>query len=316
MAHEAIEHYRTLEAAFFEATKRSERAQARFSVAACLDADDPAETLVRRTLRERDAINILRTGWRSPPTAIRLVYGAALAASHRDGGGLIKMMETLNAERKRRGGRSLSSAGGPAALVMVCAGGNFAQASMFYDILEEIASPWWRRNPAAEETYAALMAATGETPLTAASRLEKARKSLAAAGVPKSARDKCEFEIAVANPRSDDFASAWTALNIAVQQVRGLRQRAGWSGLAVLAAQVEDGSDAGDALIEADDFVRSLRPRVSGIASGRLAMRLAANMTGLKTPAGAASDYAAILAAQTAMIAATTAATVAVVAAT
>lgn len=313
MAHAAIEEYRTLESAFFDTTKKSERMSARFAAAACLGAKDPPATLVRRTLRERDAINASRSGWHSPSTAMRLVYGAALAASNRDGGGLVKMMETLKAERKRRGGRSLSSGGAPAALVMLCAGGSYAQASMFYDILEEVAAPWWRRYPPAEETYAAMMAAGNETPATALSRLEKARKTLATAGVPKSAHNKCVFDVAIAHPRTDDFTSAWTALNVAVQQQRGLRQRAGWAGLATLAAQVEDGSDAGDALLEADAFVRSLRPRVSSMVAGRLAVRLAATMTGLRTPAGAAADYAAILAAQAAMIAATTAATTAAV---
>lgn len=313
MAHAAIEEYRALESAFFDATKKSERLPARFAAAACLGAGDPPATLVRRTLRERGAINAERSTWRSPSTSMRLVYGAALAASKRDGGGLVKMMETLEAERKRRGGRSLSSAGSPAALVMLCAGGSYSQASMFFDILEEIAAPWWRRNQSAEETYAAMMAAVHETPASAKDRLEKARNTLATAGVPKSARSKCVFDVAIANPRTDDFTSAWTALNVAVQQQRGLRQRASWAGLATLAAQVEDGSDAGDALLEADIFVRELRPRVSSMVAGRLAVRLAATMTGLRTPAGAAADYAAILAAQAAMIVVTTAATTAAV---
>lgn len=317
MAHSAIEEYRTLESAFFGATKKSERMSARFAAAACMGSGETPDTLVRRTLREREAINALKSGWRSPSTSMRLVYGAALAASKRDGGGLVKMMDTLAGERKRRGGRSLSSAGAPAALVMLCAGGSYAQASMFFDILEEIAAPWWRRNPPAEETYAAMMAAGNETPATARDRLEKARRTLATAGVPGSARSKCEFDVAIANPRTDDFTSAWTSLNIAVQQHRGLRQRASWAGLATLAAQVEDGSEAGDALLQTDTFVRALRPRVASMVSGKLAVRLATAMTGLRTPAGAAADYAAILAAQAAMIAATTAATsAAVVAAT
>lgn len=313
MAHAAIEDYRALESAFFEVTKKSERMAARFAATACLGINDPPATLVRRTLREREAINALRSGWRSPSTSMRLVYGAALTASKRDGGGLVKMMQTLEAERKRRGGRSLSSAGAPAALVMLCAGGSYSQASMFFDILEEIAAPWWRRNPPAEETYAAMMAASHDTPATARDRLEKSRNTLATAGVPDSARRKCMFDVALADPRTDDFTSAWTALNVAVQQQRGLRQRAGWAGLAILAAQVEDGSDAGDALLEADAFVRELRPRVSSIVSGRLAVRLASSMTGLRTPSGAAADFAAILAAQAAMMAATTAATTAAV---
>lgn len=315
MAHEAIDRFKALETAFFENTKKSERTQARFAAAACLNAEDDPATLVRRSMRERDAINQERSGWRSPSTSMRLVYGAALAASKRDGGGLIRMMEALETERKRRGGRSLSSGGATAALVMMCAGGSFSQAGMFFDVLEEIAAPWWRRTPASEESYAAIMTAAGETPATARDKLDKARTTMLTAGVPRSAIRACLYEVAVADPRADDFVSAWTSLSVAARQRSGLQRRATWAGLATLAAQVEDGSDAGDALVHADEFVQAHRPRVSGLAAGRLAVRLATTMTGLRSPCGAAADYAAILAAQAAMIAATTAATAAVVAA-
>ncbi|WP_421792641.1 hypothetical protein [Hyphobacterium sp.] len=316
MAHAAIERFEALQSAFFAATKRSERAQARFAAMAGLSVEDDPETLVRRTLREREAINAARSKMRAPSSSLRLVYGAALAAARRDGGGLVKLMEALETERKRRGGRRLYAAGSRAALVMLCAGGNFSQTGMYFDILEAIAAPWWRRKAADEETFAALMAATGETPETALERLERADAALNAAGAPKRICNDARFLVAVTDPQIDDFTSAWTALNIAVQQRRGLRQRAGWTSLAMLAAQVEDGSDAGDALLMADEFIGNMRPRVHGMTRGRLAVRLAATMTGLKTPGAAAADYAAILATQAAVIAATSASAAAVVAAT
>ncbi|WP_421785627.1 hypothetical protein [Hyphobacterium sp.] len=316
MAHAAIERFKALESAFFETTKRSERLSARFAAAACLSAEDDVPTLVRRSLRERDAIAQQISRWKAPSGALRLVYGAALAASRRDGGGLVKMIDALAAERKRRGGRSLSAGGARAALILVCAGGSYSQAGMFYDVLEEIAAPWWRRRPAEEEGFAAIMTAAGETPATAAERLARAEMSLKAAGAPRSIMSTSRFDVAVANPRVDDFTSAWTALSIAVRQRRGLLRRASWAGIATLAAQVEDGSQAGDALVEADRFVQEHRPRVNGMAAGRLAVRLAAVMTGVRSPGGAAVDLAAILAAQAAVIATTTAATAAVVVAT
>jgi hypothetical protein len=316
MAHEAIERFKALETAFFEATRKSERLSARFAAAACLTADDDEATLVRRSLREREAIAQLRSRWKAPSGSMRLVYGAALASARRDGGGLVKMIEALETERKRRGGRRLSVGGARAALILICAGGSYSQAGMFYDVLEEIAAPWWRRRASDEEGYAAIMTAAGETPATAAERLERSEQALKAAGAPRSIVATSKFEIAVANPRIDDFTSAWTALSIAVRQRRGLLRRATWAGIATLAAQVEDGSQAGDALIEADRFVQSHRPRVNGMAAGRLAVRLAATMTGVRSPGGAAVDLAAILAAQAAIIAATTASTAAVVAAT
>lgn len=316
MAHSAIEQYQALESAYFENTKRSERSQARFSALAGLSADGDAQAIVRKALREKTALNDRLSSWRSPSSSLRLVYGAALSAAKRDGGALVEMMNSLRDERKRRGGRTLQSGGAPAALALLCAGGNVGQAGMFYDVLEEIAAPWWRRRPLAEESYAALQTAMGETPEIARKNIEQTKQLLESNSVPGSARNSILFEVAAANPDEDDFSSAWTALNIAARQKKGLLRRVKYQGLAVLAAQVEDGSTAGDALNTADEFVQSLRPRVDSMAAGRLTVRLAAIMSGIRTPAGAAADYAAILAAQAAMIAAVTASSAAVVAAT
>lgn len=315
MAKSAIERYQALEAAYFETTKKSERTQARFAALASLNADGEAETVVRRALRERAALNDRLSSWRSPSTSIRLVYGAALSSAKRDGGAFVEMLDALRTERKRRGGRSLDSGGAPAALALLCADGSQSQAGMFYDVLEEIAALWWRRRAMPEESYAAIQTAMGETPEIARKRLETTRLLLKGTAMPGSARNSVLFEVAASNPQRDDFSAAWTALNIAARQKKGLIRRVKYEGLALLAAQVENGSDAGDALLEADDFVKSLRPKVDSTAAGRLTVRLAAIMSGIRTPAGAAADYAAILAAQAAMMAAVAASTAVVVAA-
>lgn len=315
MAHAVIERFQALESVFVEAVKRSDRLSARFAAAAALDADSDVATTVRRSLRERDALDAIVSRWSYPSKSMRLVFGAALAAVNRDAGAYGEIHAALKATRKARGGRSLSSDGSGAALTLAAAGGSPAHTGMFFDILEAIAAPWWRRDAPPEEAYAAIMAADGETPETAAGRLGRARDAMQRAGVPNRHINKAMFEVALADPSPMRFAKAWTALSIAARSQKGLVRHTGLSGLAILAAQVDDGSAAGDALIDAQSAVRALKPKPHGMVAGRLALRLAVAMTGRKTPGAAARDLSAIFAAQQAAVVAATAGAVAVTAA-
>ncbi|MEE2565903.1 hypothetical protein [Hyphobacterium marinum] len=315
MAHAVIERFQALESVFIEAVKRSERLSARFAAAAALDADSDVATTVRRALRERDALDACVSRWSHPSKPMRIVYGAALAAVNRDAGAYAETHAALKETRKARGGRRLSLDGSCTALTLTAAGGSPAQTGMFFDILEAIAAPWWRRDAAAEEAYAAIMAADGETPETAEARLGKARDAMLGAGVPKGQVNKAVYEVALADPSPMRFAKTWTALSIAARSEKGLVRHTGLSGLAILAAQVDDGSAAGDALVEANTAIRALKPKPQGMAAGRLVLRLAVAMTGRKTPGAAARDLSAIFAAQQAAVVAATAGVVAVTAA-
>ena len=135
-----------------------------------------------------------------------------------------------------------------------------------------------------------------------------------AAGVPGRHIDKAVYDVALADPDPDTYSRAWTALNVAARSHKGLVRHSGYDGLAILAAHVDDGSEAADALFEASDAVKAMRPRVTSLASGRLALRLAGSMCGTRSPGGAARDLSAIYAMQAAIVAATASA-VAVVAA-
>lgn len=314
MTHDAIMRFHDLESAFTGAVKRSERLSARFAAAAALDAGSDVATTVRRALRERESLDKTVSRWSHPSRPMRLVFGAALAAINRDAGSYVEIHQALKDTRKARGGRHLSCDGSSAALTLAAAGGHAAQTGMFFDMLEAIAAPWWRRDAAAEEAFAAIMTADGETPQIAEARLARARDAMLAAGVPKGAVNKAVFEVALANPGAMRFARTWTALSIAARGQKGLVRNTGHAGLAILAAQVDDGSAAGDALIEAHQAIRALRPRPQGMAAGRLALRLAVAMTGRKTPGAAARDLSAIFAAQQAAVIAATAGAVAVTA--
>ena len=312
MAHAMIERFQALESAFTDASRRSERLSARFAAAAALDTDSDIATTVRRALRERDALDTLVSRWTYPAKPMRLVYGAALASANRDAGAFVEIKAALKAVRKRRGGRRLSFEGAGAALTLTASGASDGHVDIFFDILEGVAAPWWRRDAPSEEAYAAILAADGETPETAQARLAKARESMLAAGVPGRHVNKAVFEVALANPGPMWFSRNWTALSVAARSRKGLVRHVGLSGLAILAAQVEDGSAAGDALIDAQSAILSLKPKPRGMVAGRLSLRLAVAINGRKTPGAAARDLSAIFAAQqAAVIAATSAAVVA-----
>lgn len=316
MAHAVIERFQELEEAYAQIAGRNGRLQARFCAATALDSDLATETLIQRTEREREVLDTGLTRWRTPGPQMRLVYATALTAAGRDAGLFLNTKETLRETRKQRGGRHLQDGGACAALVLVASGGSPSHSSMFYDILAAIGAPWWRRVPAQEEASAAALAAAGETPDSAGELLSRTRLMMDAAGVPSRHIDRAVHDVALIDPDPDDYARAWTALNVAARSRKGLVRRAGFDGLAKLAAQVEDGSQAADALIEASEAITAMRPRVSGMAAGKLALRLAGRMCGSAAPAGAARDLSAIYAMQAAVIAASTAGVVAVVAAT
>lgn len=316
MAHAVIERFGDLEDSFAELAGRNGRLQARFCAAAALDCDLDTGTLMRRVQREREALDAGLSRWRTPGPQMRLVFATALVASNRDAGLFLMTKDTLKETRSRRGGRRLQDGGACAALVLAASGGSPSHSDMFYDILSAIAAPWWRRYPQVEEACAAAFAAQGETPDTAQKKLSHTRIMMDAAGVPGRFIDKAMHDVALTEPDPDTFARSWTALNVAARSRKGLVRHSGFDGLARLAAEVEDGSEAADALIEASEAVKEMRPRVSGIAAGKLALRLAAAMSGSRSPGGAARDLSAIYAMQAAVIAATTAGAVAVVAAT
>ena len=315
MGHTVIERYHALETAFSKASRKSERMSARFSAAAALDAESDVPTTVRRALRERDALDASVSRWTYPTKSMRLVYGAVLAAVNRDAGSFIQAREALKTRRKERGGRSLSYDGACAALTLVAADGNGGHADMFFDILEAIAAPWWRREAQPEEAYAAIMAAQGETPDTAQGRLAQAQNAMLAAGVPKRQANKALFDVALADPDPTRFANAWTSLSVAARGQKGLVRQTGLAGLATLAAQVDDGSAAADALIQAYTSLRTLKPKPNGLVAGKLALRLAVAMTGRKIPGAAARDLSAIFAVQQAAVIAATSGAVAATAA-
>ena len=303
MGHAIIDRFRALDDAFRARASRGERLYARFAALAALSAPQDVETLIERTFETRNRLSEGLGSWRAPSRAMRLVYAAALVASERSAGHFFDARTALSERRTDRGGRSLSQGGSCAALALVAAGGQPHMADDFYDIIENIASPWWRREPCREEVLAAALCAMGETPDEALKHLEKARESLRTAGVPKNHAEAAAYEVALLDPDPGQLAGAWTTLNLAVRGRSALRHGLGKTGLAVLAAQGE-GQSTADALVRSFDAVRALKPRAAGQTAAKLAMRLAQAQMGASGPMSAARDLAAILAAQAAMVAA------------
>lgn len=303
-----IERFVALDSAYREHARRGERLYARFSALAGLSSDIAPGILAGQAVAIRDRLDEGLGLWKSPGKSMRLVFAAALAASGRSAGNFFDMREALVRRRRERGARQLNHGGACAALALISAGGQPHHADAFYDMLEAIAAPWWRRDAAREEMIAAIFTAMGETPEEALTRLEAARTALRAAGVPKAHAEAAACEIAVYDFDPASIAPAWNELNEAVRRRASLRHGVGKTGLAVLAAQGQ-GRATAEALIASFEALRALQPRPSADIAAKLAMRLAQAQTGQSTPISAARDLAAILAAQAAMIAAVTAST-------
>ena len=301
-----IERFVALDSAFRANARRQERLYARFSALTGLSSDLDPGLFVERALAVRTRLDEGLGMWKSPAKAMRLVFASALVASGRSAPHFFEMREALAQRRKARGGRRLGHDGACAALALVSAGGQPHHADAFYDTLEAIAAPWWRRDAAREEIVAALFTGMGEMPGEALSRLQEARAALRTAGVPKHHAEAAACEVAVYDFDAAVIAPAWTTLNTAMRGRSALRTGIGKTGLAVLAAQ-GNGQATADALVASFEAVRALKPRPAGDAAAKLAMRLAQAQTGGTAPISAARDIAAVLAAQAAMIAAVSA---------
>ncbi|MBO6796266.1 hypothetical protein [Maricaulis sp.] len=307
MEHAVIERFKSLDEAYLARAPKSERMYARFAALSSLNAKQDVECLIERVFEARDQLNDGLGAWKAPAKAMRLVFAAALVTAGRSAKHFFDVREGLKERRKARGSRHLSQGGSCAALALLAAGGHAHQADHFYDNLDAIAAPWWRREPMREEVLAAAFTALGETPEDCAVRLDRTREALRSAGIPKSHADAAAYEVALLDTDYGDIAASWTSLNLAVRGRSSLRHGVGKTGLAVLAAQ-GDGASMADALVRSFETIKEMRPRVSSTAAPKIAMRLAQMQMGDASPVGAAADLAAILAAQAAMVAAITAA--------
>ena len=306
MGHAILGRFRALDAAFHTRAPRGERLHARFAALAALNAPLDLETLIEKSFECRDALNAGLGPWRSPSRPMRLVFAAALVAGGRTAQQFLETRRALTLQGKARGARGLAHGGSCAALSLVTAGGQPWQADQFYDVLDAIAAPWWQRDAAREEVLAAAFTAMGETPEDAVNHLARARQALLTAGVPRAHAEAAAYEVALSQPDPAALAGAWTSLNIAVRGRSALRHGTGKTGLAILAAS-GNGPVLADALVDAFEAVRQLKPKLTAETAARLALRLAQAQAGKARPIAAAGDLAAILAAQAAMVAAITA---------
>jgi hypothetical protein len=307
----AIERYKALDRAFVERAGRGMKLYAQFSALASLSTDTDAALQTERAFAIRDQLNEGLGVWRSPAKSMRLVFAAALAASGRTSEHFFAARSALAERRKARGGRHLMHGGACAALALVSSGGQGHQADSFYDILEAIAAPWWRRDAGREEVVAAIFAGLGETPDDALRYLSSARQSLREAGIPKAAAEAAACEIAFQKYDPEAIGPAWESLTKGLRKHGALRSGIGKTGLAVAAAH-GNGPDIGKALVQTYQALKADKSlRLSSDVAAKLALRLTLADRGDVAPIAAARDLAAILAAQTAMIVAATSATVA-----
>ncbi|WP_300527357.1 hypothetical protein [Maricaulis sp.] len=305
MTHAVIDRFKALDAAFQARAGRGEKLQARFAALAALSAQQDVESLIEGVFEVRGELNQRLGHWRAPDKPMRLVYATVLATSQKRASQFFVLRKALQDERARRGGRGLSHGAAPAALALCSAGADPHQADTFFDALEAIAAPWWRREAGREEVLAAAGIALGLLPDELADKLDQARQALRDGGIPNSAVEAAAYEVALLDLKGGEIASAWTSLNLAVRGRSSLRSGVGRAGLAVLAAH-GNGQETAEALVRSFDALVPLKPRLPQQTTAKLAMRLTLAQLGDGSSMRAASELAAILAAQAAMIAAVT----------
>ncbi len=307
----AIERYKALDSAFVERAGRGMKLYAQFAALASLSSDTDPVLQAERAFAIRDQLNEGLGMWGTPAKSMRLVFAAALAASGRSSDHFFAARTALTERRKARGGRHLMHGGSCAALALVSSGGQAHQADSFYDILEAIAAPWWRRDAGREEVVAAIFAGLGETPEDALRYLSTARQTMRGAGIPKAAAEAAACEIAFQRYDPEAIGPAWEALTKGLRKNGTLRAGIGKTGLAVAAAHGK-GPEIGKTLVKTYLALKADKSlHLSSEVASKLALRLTLAEHGEVTPIAAARDLAAILAAQTAMIVAATSATVA-----
>ncbi|WP_203291819.1 hypothetical protein [Maricaulis parjimensis] len=306
-----FDRYKALDAAFVDRAARGGKLYAHFAALASLSSTQDPVLQAERTIQLRDQLNEGLGMWASPTKSMRLVFAAALAASGRTSDHFFAARTALEDCRKARGGRRLTHNGACAALALVSSGGQGHQADSFYDILEAIAAPWWRRDAGREEVVAAIFAGLGETPEEALGHLNRARQDLRDAGIPKAAAEAAACEIAFQQYDARAIGPAWAALNAGLRRHGALRSGIGKTGMAVAAAHGR-GKEIGTQLVQTYQAIKADKSlRVSSDVAAKLALRLTLAGQGDVQPIDAARDLAAILAAQAAMIVAATSASVA-----
>jgi hypothetical protein len=281
---------------------------AAFAAGALLGADGDPDALARATAETRAALNAGLRRVHAPGGEQEWVYAAILTASGVRAEDYLSLREALHEARPRGGAGRLHARGTLAALVLAT-GDRDGPASLirrFYRLKDELRDPWWRRDLSEEDALLAGHAATGHEPREAQSARERAEAAMADARGWSSHRKPGARLAALLGADPGETAARNDRLHARRRTRWKLRMSVGDDLIPRLAAQGFKPDDL-DRMLELMD---ALKAGGINIGMGGQA-RLAAMIVSGGRPVGpgeAAAAFAAVQAAQTAVMVASMAA--------
>ena len=286
--------------------------QSAFCAATLMPTED-AQGAVEAMAAERDAINDAISGFRAPSGSLRWVYAAILSSRNASARTLVSTIHALKAARKARRGHGLYAGGARAALVLTACGQTDSMTiRRFLELKDGLTPPWWRRNSAITDTFAAGHAVAGDSLHDVQARRARVEETLRSDRQAKRhARDGARTAVLLGHD-GDAVLERFHALEQGRRADRYVRSRSNQS-MAMDWAALGFTLDDGAAMSE----IAHGLPRGVG-STGYARMRLAQLIVAAGKPelaqanvASAAAAVSAVIAAQTAVIVAATTATTA-----
>lgn len=310
---ETLARFEAIAGALREHKPRPDATGARFAAASLLAREGEAGVLTAETRARHDGLESgLKGGWfsASAPTGnLRWVYASLLAANDIPASRFLKTRERLRELAKDQQGPGLYAGGARAALVLSLASEPTSYTlRRFFELKRALTPPWWRRNNAVTDTFAAGHAAQDDAPETVQRRRDAALDVFAAHRRAKSHKHEGARLAALLDRHPREMIAAFDALKTARRENSWLKHRTDSTITMEWAAQGLSRADL-DAI---EAIMRALPKGVpnTGAARARLA-HLIHTKGGSGLPAGSVSALSAVIAAQAASIAAITAASAA-----
>lgn len=307
---ENLDRLLAIEEALRAGRPRPDRTGARFAASALLAGSRTPQDAGEATQSSYAALKsrLSGGGWFSssaPTGTLRWIYAAILAANEVPAERFLDTRAQLREQAKREHGSGLHAGGARAALVLSVSGEQSSYTlRRFFDLKRALTPPWWRRNGAVTDTFAAGHASRDDAPETVTRKRDAAIAVFSGDRLAKGHKREGARLCALLDRDPREVLARFTALEAARRENGYLKHRSDRSMTMEWATQ---GLETGDlAAIEA--IMRALPRHMTsaGYAKARLA-HLVHTEGGAGLPLGSVSALSAVLAAQAAMIAAITA---------
>ena len=161
---ESLARFTRLFDALRDGRPRPDRQAAAFTAAALVHAEGPEPGLVAATRARHDGLKAALGGFRAPNGSMRWVYSAMLAAHDVGVDHFTGARDALRQARAASKTGSLHAGGSRAALILSFGDATPQAIDAFFDMKRALQPPWWRRNTAITDTFAAAHVLAGSHP--------------------------------------------------------------------------------------------------------------------------------------------------------